>query len=331
VKVAVVPSWYPTQDDPVRGIFFVRHVDALRREHDVVLVSPRRGAGLLPFAAEVARKVRAARPDVVHAHVAVPAGAASLLARLAGGPPVVLTEHSGPLTRLYGRSPLRRAIVRRIFATVDALGVPSDALLPELRALGVGRELFVVPNPLPDLPGRRDGPPLSFVAAGLMDDRTKGFEYLLAAWRAFVRDYPGARLTIVGDGALRGEYEAGAPASVTFVGALSPDETLETLAGCDAFVSASVRESFGAVATEAAALGKPLVATAVGVVPSLVDETTGVIVPPRDAEALADGLRSYAGRRGAFDRELLRRRALERFGADAVCRATTAIYRQVTV
>lgn len=330
VKVAFVPSWYPSVEDPVRGHFFVRHVEALSLEHDVLVVSPARGRSLPSFVAEVVRRLTALRPEVVHAHVAVPAGAAALAARPFSRAPVVLTEHSGPLGRLFGDSAARARLVRSIFGRVDELAIPSRALEPELQALGVTRSPIVLPNPVPD---RGAGQPeeLSFVAVGLMDDRTKGFEHLLRGWSEFVRNTPAARLKIVGDGLHAGEYRALAAAldvdsSVTFAGAQPPDAVVELLRRADAYVSASVYETFGYALVEAASLGTPAIATSVGVAPEVVTDAAGILVPPSDASALAAGLRAFVVRRAAIDRAELRRRTLETFGFAAVCRRTSELY-----
>jgi glycosyltransferase involved in cell wall biosynthesis len=333
VKVAFVPSWLPASHDAVRGHFFLRHIEALEIEHDVVVVSPPRGARLPAFVAHVARLLAALQPDVVHAHVAIPAGAAALVARPLHRAPVVLTEHSGPLNRLYGGSRVRREGVRAILRGVDALAIPSGALEGELRDLGLERTLAVVPNPVPDR-GSADPQPMRFVAVGLMDDRTKGFEYLLRAWARFWPTHRDAHLRIVGDGALFAEYRAlalglGVDHSVDFLGTLQPDGVIEELRRADAYVSASVYETFGYALVEAASLGTPAVATAVGAAPDVIDDASGVLVPPEDVVALAAALARFCQRRDGIDRTALRRRTLDRFGLASVCRLTTAVYDHV--
>lgn len=332
MRVCFVPSWYPVAGDPVRGHFFAEHARALALEHDVVLVAPRRGTRLPAFVAEVVRRVRAERPDIVHAHVAVPAGLAALVARSVTGVPVVLTEHSGPLDRLFGRSRARRQLVRAIFQRVDALAVPSPMLEPELYELGVRRTLDLLPNPVPDR-GSAAPRPLSFVAVGLMDDRTKGFEYLLEAWPRVEAVYEEARLRMIGDGRLLPEYARLARDAraerVTFAGRLAPDEVVEELRHADAYVSASIYETFGYALAEAASLGTPAVATSVGVAPSLIEPPFGIVVPPADVDALAGALVDFCNRRESFDRDGLRRRALERMAPAAVCQMTTTVYDRV--
>jgi len=331
MKIALVPSWYPTPADPVRGHFFACHAEALALEHEVVVIAPR-SSRLPAFVREVVGRVRTERPDVVHAHVAVPAGVAALVARRLFGVPVVLTEHSGPLSRLFGRSRVRRTAVAGLFHRADALVIPSTTLLSELRELGVDREVDLIPNPVPDR-GSSSPDALLFVAVGLMDDRTKGFEHLIPAWRRVVDERPQVRLRIVGDGTYRQEYARSAadiaPARLTLVGRLTPAQVIEELRRADAYVSASVYETFGYALAEAAALGTPAVATAVGIAPNLLDQQTGILVRPASSDALAKGLVEFCDRREGFDRAGLRSRTLAFLGPSRVCSETSAVYERV--
>ncbi len=68
------------------------------------------------------------------------------------------------------------------------------------------------------------------------------------------------------------------------------------LAATDIFCLPSYREGFGSVVVEAAAMGVPTVATrVVGIVDSVVENETGLLVPPKDANALAEALARLLG------------------------------------
>lgn len=122
----------------------------------------------------------------------------------------------------------------------------------------------------------------------------KGHSYLLRAIQYCRRDLP-VRLWIVGEGELRGELEKeaeglGISEAVDFFG--FQEDPYPYIREADAFVLPSLWEGFGNVLVEAMAVGTPVVTTSCPHGPSeiVADEENGLIVQPRDAEALASAL-----------------------------------------
>jgi len=129
-------------------------------------------------------------------------------------------------------------------------------------------------------------------------------------------------------GAARRAAEAGP--GVHVVGEVA--DPASWIAASDGVVLSSTSEGTPISLLEAQALGRAVVATAVGGVPDVVrDEGTGLLVPPRDAPALAvalarlaadDELRERLGARGAEE-------APGRFGAERLVRETRSLYERV--
>jgi glycosyltransferase involved in cell wall biosynthesis len=119
----------------------------------------------------------------------------------------------------------------------------------------------------------------------------KNHPLLLQAWQQVVKRDPSALLLLVGDGPEQGVTRGLAETlelteSVRFLGT-RPDVS-SLLAASDGFVLSSDWEGFPIVLLEAAAARLPVVATDVGGVQEIVlSDTTGVLVPPRDVDALA--------------------------------------------
>jgi glycosyltransferase involved in cell wall biosynthesis len=162
----------------------------------------------------------------------------------------------------------------------------------------------------------------------------KDWPNLLAAARRVVDRGVPVRFVAVGQGPLEEEVRArhaalGLGDRVMLLG--HREDAVRLMAGCDAFVLASYYEGLPVALMEAMALGLPIVATAVGGVPEMV--TTGhegILVPPRDPDALADALVALAcdpARRSAMGEAATRRAARYDIG-DAVDRIE-AIYREV--
>ncbi|MDT0165500.1 glycosyltransferase [Actinotalea sp. AC32] len=119
---------------------------------------------------------------------------------------------------------------------------------------------------------------------------------------------------------------------VHFVGSVARDDVPALLRGADVVVATPWYEPFGIVPLEAAACGRPLVGSAVGgLLDSVADGVTGLLVPPRDADALAAALRGLLddpARRRRFG-AAARTRAVELYGWDCVARETLRAYRSL--
>ena len=154
---------------------------------------------------------------------------------------------------------------------------------------------------------------------GRFSEHRKGFRYLLRAMPLVRQQFPNARLVVAGTGnpdRYAGEMERYQVAGVDFVGFVSPEELPRYYASCDLFCAPSIeRESFGIVLLEAMASGKPVVATTIpGYASVMTNRHEGMLVPPRDPQALALALVRLLA-----DRELRERCA-------AAGRATAARY-----
>jgi glycosyltransferase involved in cell wall biosynthesis len=127
-------------------------------------------------------------------------------------------------------------------------------------------------------------------------DRDKGVEVLLRAMPWVLRDVPGARLEIAGDGDDRKRLEQIAidraiAGRINFLGDLRDDTLSDAYARASIFALPSSKEGFGIVFLEAMAHGLPVVAARAGATPEVVhDGVTGILVPPDDPASLASAL-----------------------------------------
>jgi len=143
-------------------------------------------------------------------------------------------------------------------------------------------------------------------------------------------DDPRCHLLLAGDGALLQAARKKAGPRVHFLGVRS--DIPELLAACDLFALASDYEGLPVAVIEAMAAGLPVVATNVGGVPELVEhEATGILVPPRDREALASALSTLV--RDRIRRRAYGERARERarhFSAARMIESYAALFESVS-
>lgn len=129
----------------------------------------------------------------------------------------------------------------------------------------------------------------------------KGLRELLDACRTLSAARPRLRLVLVGEGPMREEIAARLAADttlrVTLAGAQPPAEVARWMAASDLVTLPSYSEGHPNVLVEALACGRPVVATPVGGIPEVVDAESGILVPARDAQALAAGLAQALDRR----------------------------------
>lgn len=160
----------------------------------------------------------------------------------------------------------------------------------------------------------------------------KNHKTLLEAFAQIKDEMPRARLLLAGDGYLRGATEQQVAAlslhdRVTFLG--RRDDVAQILGASDMFVLPSLWEGNPLSVMEAMAAGLPVVATAVGGVPELVEEgRSGLLCTPGDAAGLAAAIRSLAAdaeRRRVFGEQAMAR-AEARFGEAAMVRAYEELY-----
>ncbi|MCM2255756.1 MAG: glycosyltransferase, partial [Vicinamibacteria bacterium] len=178
----------------------------------------------------------------------------------------------------------------------------------------------------------------SVVAVFARLNRLKGIEYFLEAAAILRAQFEDARFLVVGDSiseAYRADLEArardlGLGERVVFAGFRS--DVPELLREVSVSVLPSLAEGLSNVVLEAMAAGVPVVATSVGGTPEMLDDgVQGLLVPPRDAPALAraiGALLSDPTRRQAMG-QAGRARAMARFSLEAAVRETELLYERL--
>ncbi|MGI9500429.1 MAG: glycosyltransferase [Geminicoccaceae bacterium] len=317
------------------------------------------GADVVPFTAsklvhparfaELCRFLGRQGIDLIHTHLT----GATILGALAGAwtrIPVVTTIHNTVFRadrHLYhGR--LECWLLRHVVREVIGVGRETARIT---RTRLKGRDVLALANAVCEAPvldqgqqarlraemgmspERKDG--VLLVWAGRMTEQ-KGLPDLLAAFTKLSRTHPHVHLALAGDGdladGLRSRAEVhGITDRVSFLGLRTDVPSL--FAAADLYVSSSHWEGFPVATLEAMAAGLPVVATAVGDVPTILEGDVGIILPPHRPDLLTDSLAQVID--DVPLRHLLGHRAKARidrdYRANAWAEAHLNLYRRVLI
>ena len=258
---------------------------------------------LFPRMVHFANEIRARRTDLIHANfVWLEAVAADVASRLTGIPYSIRPHAFG----LFGRN---RSLVRRQLERADKIVTVSNfhrEYIAELSPTLASRAVEVIHCAVDTSDWasmtRPSRAPFSILSIGRPIPK-KGLEHLLEACQVLRSRSGDFRCTIVaGESKLAQRLmeratELDLDDVLTFAPRISQDEVRELMAGADAFVLPCVvapngdRDGIPVVLMEAMATELPVVSTAVSGIPELViDGVTGLVVPERNAEELAEAL-----------------------------------------
>jgi len=293
-------------------------------------------------ALRLARYIRKHRVQVVHSYGLYPNLFLVPAAKLAGAPVIIASIRDRgdiltPAQRWFQKLTCRLADcvlvnARAIRDTLIAQGFRSDnisvirnGIVPakysrEPQSSRIRRELRVPPDA-----------PLIVVLSRL--NPMKGLEYFLDAARMVAPRFPEARFLVVGDGRSKSELaeraaQSGLKERVLFTGFRT--DAPDLLAEATLSVLPSLSEGLSNTVLESMASGVPVIATDVGGNPELIDDgVSGLLVPPRNADALAAAMIRLLKNPvlAAMLSEAARRRIEQLFGMEASVHAVERLYR----
>lgn len=248
------------------------------------------------------------QPDIIHGHM-FHASILARLARILTGIPVVCTIHSEIECSHRKTSARCREWIYRV---TDAACSRTTAVSERIRQRYV-RDRIVLPDRIEVIdngvdperfqpcPERRQRTRAAlgwrdcfvWLAVGRLE-LAKDYPNLIEAFQKVRERHPSSKLAIAGDGRLRPQIEHliqcnALRDAVSLLG--SRTDVPDLMNACDALVMCSAWEGGPLVLLEAGATARPVVATEVGVAPqAVVPGETGLLVPPKDATALAQAM-----------------------------------------
>lgn len=254
--------------------------------------------GMTPSSWMALRRLAGTEADVVHAHLP----AMGAVARVVSPVPVVYTEHNiagsyrKPVQLVnratYGRNAAVTAVSQAVADSIAGYPGPRAQVVANGVSVSVSDEAATAVRS--ELGIAADTPMV--VHVGNIRPH-KGHANLVDTTALLVREVPDVRVVSIGGEKNDGDLErvrslaaaAGVAGNLTFLG--RREDALAFVKAADVFANPSDFEGLPVAVLEAMYLGTPVVATAVGGVPAIVQQDeTGILVPPRDPQSLADGI-----------------------------------------
>jgi glycosyltransferase involved in cell wall biosynthesis len=305
-----------------------------------------------PISLALPRLLSSEKPDIVHLHFPYPWGElAHYFFGHAGK--TVLTYHSDIVRQRYLRL-LYSPLMQRVLSGADTIIGTSPNYIASSTVLARWRKkCVVVPLGIDTFPyssttsrralsdhqraspsrGEKEKEAQGVVLFVGHLRYYKGLNYLLQA----LRELPGTRLIVVGEGPMEGPWkklasELGVGRRADFVGQVADSDLPSYYAACDVFVlpCSERSEAFGVVQLEAMASGRPVVSCDVGTGVAWVNQNgvTGLVVPPRDPVALANAIRRVLGEKGLAEKMGIagRERVHTNFTASSMVEGVMRVY-----
>jgi teichuronic acid biosynthesis glycosyltransferase TuaC len=291
-------------------------------------------AGLIAFHEVLKHR---GKPALIHAHNCNPAGILARQIQKKTGIPYIITEHSS----YYHRKLIPQDLfpeLRDAFINAASVAVVSPALGDCLKEeLGLKSLNFHwIPNVID--PGLADNsstepcPREKFVFLSIGElIPIKGHIELVTAFARMFAGQKQIELRIAGDGILYNDIHnlitsLGISSQVKLLGRISREGIGKEIAFANCIVMASHYETFGVALIEALAHGRPVIATSCGGPNCIVNNSNGILVPPKNIEKLAIALQSMKSNYNRFDPLHIRKEALSQFGEEKLVQNLSVLY-----
>lgn len=275
---------------------------------------------------------------MIHLHILTRLGLIALAYKFLGKKPYLITEHWSrylPLTHGFTgfwRKQFTRLIVKNAFAVTTVtqnlanamqalkLRNPNYVILPNV----VDTDLFTI------LPAKRNAK-VRMIHISCFEDRSKNISGILKAIRMLSQHRIDFECVMVGDG-MDFEWLSHSASDlvengiVRFTGLLQGDELAKTLRAADFLLLFSHYENMPVVILEAFACGLPVVASRVGGIPEMVNDSNGRLVDAGNIDQLVDTLNDMIDHVHDFEATSIRQQVESTYGYEAVSAFLDQLY-----
>ncbi|WP_342513054.1 glycosyltransferase [Sporosarcina sp. FSL K6-1522] len=356
-RIVVFSNMYPSPQHPTFGIFVKNQVELLKSADvavDVLAIdNPGKGKATALkkymswfFRSFVYMMKNRKALSITHAHYAFPTGLLSLIGKKMMGIPYVVTVHGGDIDQMAAKGPFIAGITKTILQAAEAVIVVGEKLKTDVTgrfevpgnrvhviSMGVNTAVFkptVKEEARTTLSLPLEKKIILYVGNVI---RAKGLLELVEAYTLVKTANPDSELYIVGsqkDSSFVKELQAVIQEKnvegVHFQAPVGQAELAQWMSAASVLTLPSHQEGFGLVALEAMAAGTKVVGTDVGGLSYLLNQGAGILVEPKDADSLAEGLKEALNPSSTQIDEKVMQDMVSAHSFDTVLKKLLAIY-----
>ena len=278
--------------------------------------------------------------DLIHVHILTRLGVVAWIQKLLHKTPYIITEHwSRYLPGNDFSGFFRKLATKVVVRDAKSVTTVTDNLAKAMQNHGLKNDNYVVLPNVVNLDmfhiSKKNTDATSHVPTiihvSCFEDKSKNISGLLESLKIVEQKGIDFQCTLIGEGMDFDLMKAKAEElqlinKVSFTGLLEGQKLADELASGDFLVLSSNYENMPVVILEALASGLPVVSTNVGGIKEMIDETKGILVEPRNKEALAEAIIKMIETHNDYDPNYLRNSVIEKYGYESVGRFLDSIY-----
>ena len=275
--------------------------------------------------------------DLIHVHILTRLGVVAWIQKLLHKTPYIITEHwSRYLPGNDFGGFFRKLATKIVVRNAKLVTTVTDNLAKAMQNHGLKNDNYVVlPNVVNldmfHISEKKNNTPCKIIHVSCFEDKSKNISGLLESLKIVEQKGIDFQCTLIGDGMdfdlMKGKaVELQLINKVSFTGLLEGHKLADELASGDFLVLSSNYENMPVVILEALASGLSVVSTNVGGIKEMIDETKGILVEPRNKEALAEAIIKMIETHNDYDPNYLRNSVIERYGYESVGRMLSGMY-----
>ncbi len=292
---------------------------------------------LLRFYRANMKALRMCKPaDMIHVHVLTRLGVIAWIQKLLHKTPYIITEHwSRYLPGNDFSGFLRKSACKLAVRNAELVTTVTDNLATAMRNHGLKNDNYIVLPNVVNLDmfhiSEKSNTPCKIIHISCFEDKSKNISGLLESLKIIDDKGIDFQCTLIGEGMDLDLMKEKAKElqlinKVSFTGLLQGQALADELSSGDFLVLSSNYENMPVVILEALASGLPVVSTNVGGIKEMIDDSKGILVEPKNKEALAEAMIKMIETHKNYDANYLRNSVIEKYGYESVGRFLDSIY-----